>query len=184
MKPENDWMGKSKKYKEKVFTSLKALYGDGEIIPAKPQKPKAKALAKNPIPSEYQEQCAIVAWVKAAKPDLYPFLIKQTNEGKRTMIQGHHLKMMGMQAGASDLFLAYPVAKFAGLWLEIKRNRRYTPSEMRSSSWQAQIAFLGRMKSVGYCAEICYGFEDGKRIVESYLSGNPSHCNLSFAIGV
>lgn len=169
---ENDWMQRSKKYKHKLFDSLKALYGNGEIVAATPQKQKAKALPKNKplLPSEYQEQCAIVAWVRAAKPKIAPYLIKLNNEGKRTSIQGFHLKAMGMQAGASDLFLAYPVGQFCGLWLEIKRNKQYSPSEMRSSSWEAQISFLARMKSVGFAAEICYGFERGKAIIESYLS--------------
>lgn len=80
--------------------------------------------------------------------------------------------MMGMQPGASDLFLAYPTKQFHGLWLEMKQARRYTPSEMRKPSWTNQISFLKRMISVGFSGEFCYGWEDGKKIIESYLLTN------------
>lgn len=173
MNHENQWMGKSKKYKAKVLDSLKTLYGNGQVAPVAPVESKVSAppavIKKSLIPTEFQEQCALVAWIKH-QPKIAPYLIKITNEGKRTRLQGFHLKSMGMQPGVSDLFLAYPTGQFAGLWLEIKRNRAYTPSEMRSSSWEAQIQFIARMKQVGFAAEVCYGFEHGKRIIETYLS--------------
>jgi hypothetical protein len=169
MQYENHWTGKSKKYKAKVLDSLKALYGDGEVSASVQKKPKAKASPKKTIPSEAQEQRALVAWIRN-NPKIAPYLIKLNNEGKRTSIQGFHLKAMGMQPGASDLFLAYPVGALHGLWIEMKRNRTYTPYETRSSSWEAQIAFLERMRSVGFRAEVCYGANHGKSIVESYLS--------------
>lgn len=96
-------------------------------------------------------------------------LIKLTNEGIRTVLQGHNLKLMGMLPGASDLFLAYPTQQYHGLWLEIKQNRKYTPSEMTRPTWLNQEKFLSRMISVGFQGHFCYGYEHGIALIESYL---------------
>ena len=107
-------------------------------------------------------------WIKTQRifDDL---LIKLNNEGRRTEAQGWNLKLMGMLPGAHDLFLAYPTRQFHGLWLEVKQNRKYTPSAMRTPTWLGQERFQRRMISVGYQAQFCYGWEHGKRIIESYL---------------
>lgn len=91
------------------------------------------------------------------------------NEGQRTRKQGFDLKLLGLRPGASDLFIYYPTKLHHGLWLEMKRNKKYTPSEKSTSTWILQEKFLEIVKSVGYAGEFCYGFEDGKRIVENYL---------------
>ena len=96
-------------------------------------------------------------------------LIKLNNEGRRSQAQGWNLKLLGMEPGAHDLFLAYPTAQYNGLWLEVKQNRKYTPSEMARGSFAAQIAFSERMISVGFAAHFCYGFEHGKQVIERYL---------------
>lgn len=120
------------------------------------------------LASENQEQRALVKWIRTQR-SLDGFLIKLNNEGKRTEAQGWHLKLMGMEPGASDLFIALPTAHFCGLWLEVKQNRKYTPSEMAKPSFAAQIKFIERMISVGFAGHFCYGWEQGKRIIEDYL---------------
>ncbi len=76
---------------------------------------------------------------------------------------------MGLRPGASDLAIYYPTKTYHGLFLELKRNKRYTPSERITPSWLAQELFLKNVKSVGYEGKICYGFLDSKRIIEAYL---------------
>lgn len=120
------------------------------------------------IPKEYVEQAALVKWL-SFHPKLKNYFLKIDNEGKRTPTQGAHAKRMGLRVGAADLFIAWPTRSYKGLWLEMKRNKRYTPSEMQKPSWVAQNAFMESMKSVGYDAHFCYGFIDGKNIIESYL---------------
>ena len=120
------------------------------------------------VPSENQEQRALVKWLNF-HPVLKDFFCKNDNEGKRTPAQGWNLKLMGLRPGVSDLFIYYPSGKFHGLWLEIKRNMRYTPSQMKTDTWVAQEKFQSIVKSVGFDAHFCYGFEHGKRIIESYL---------------
>ena len=76
---------------------------------------------------------------------------------------------MGLRPGASDLFIAWPTRTYHGLWLEVKRNKKYTMSERNTDTWKAQESFIEDMKSVGFAGEFCYGWIDGKRIIESYL---------------
>ena len=120
------------------------------------------------IPTENQEQRALVQWIRIHSI-LRDFIVKLNNEGKRNQFQGYNLKRMGMMPGASDLFLAYPTARHHGLWLEVKQNRKYKPSEKTKSSFVAQKLFLERMISVGFAGEFCYGFDHGRRVIESYL---------------
>lgn len=131
------------------------------------RSPRPKAVK---VPSEAQEQRWLVKWIKA-NWRLKKFVIKTNNEGKRTAIQGHNLKLMGLRVGASDLFLAYPnrTRTKAGLWLEVKRNMDYPPSAKKTDTWIAEEEFLEDMRSVGFAGDFCYGWEDGKRIIEAYL---------------
>ena len=123
---------------------------------------------KKVIPSEAAEHRALVKWMSYHQI-VRDYYCKMNNEGKRTAVQGFNLKLMGLRSGVSDLFVYYPSNGFHGLFLEIKRNKKYTPSEMSTPTWLAQEKFMKQVKSVGYAAEFCYGFDEGKRIVEQYL---------------
>jgi hypothetical protein len=120
------------------------------------------------IASEAQEQRALVQWL-SMHPVLKSYYCKLNNEGKRSEAQGYQLKRLGMRAGASDLFIYYPTATYAGLWLEVKRKMHYPPSARRSATWIAQEAFMATVKAVGYEGKFCYGSEDGMEIIENYL---------------
>lgn len=120
------------------------------------------------ISTENQEQRALVKWL-SLHPILNKFYCKNNNEGKRTDVQGWNLKLMGLRPGVSDLLIYYPTKIYHGLWLEVKRDRNYTPSERATDTWIAQMEFIDNVKSVGYSGHFCYGWIDGKRIIESYL---------------
>ena len=122
------------------------------------------------IPTENQEQRALVKWL-SLHPILKDYFYKNNNEGKRTEAQTWNLKLMGLRPGVSDLFIPYPsrTKRFAGLWLEVKRDMHYPPSARKASSWVLQEEWIERMKTVGFHGDFCYGWIDGKRIVESYL---------------
>lgn len=120
------------------------------------------------VPSENQEQRALVKWL-SYHPIVRNYFLKLNNEGKRSDITGHNLKLMGLKTGASDLFIFYPTKKYHGLFLEVKRNKKYTPSEMRTDTWIAQQMFLDCVKKVGFAGEVCYGVENGVAIVTRYL---------------
>lgn len=120
------------------------------------------------VPKEYVEQVALVAWVKHHH-QLKRYILKNDNEGKRTTAQGNQAKRLGLRPGASDLFIAWPTRTFHGLWLEVKRNKKYSLSERSTETWLAQESFIEDMKSVGFDGHFCYGWMDGKRIIENYL---------------
>lgn len=121
-----------------------------------------------PIPSEASEQRAIVKWL-SYHPVLRDYFMHITNEGKRSPVTGRHLLQLGLKPGASDLFIYYPTKAYHGLFLEVKRNKKYTPSEMKTDSWIAQEKFIETVKKVGFWGEFCYGFECGMTIIENYL---------------
>lgn len=119
-------------------------------------------------PREYLEQVELVIWLKF-HPILKNFYYKNDNEGKRTPAQGAQAKRLGLRPGVSDLFIYYPTKAYHGLFLEMKRNKKYTPSEQNTETWKAQENFLETVKSVGYQGAFCYGWYDAKKIIESYL---------------
>lgn len=121
-------------------------------------------------PLERVEQKALIDWL-SFHPIVRNYFCKTNNEGKRTELQGHRLKQLGLRPGVSDIFIYYPSAlkTYAGLWLEVKRNKKYTESERSTPTWIAQEEFIKTVRSVGFAGHFCFGWEDGKNIVEKYL---------------
>lgn len=122
------------------------------------------------IATENQEQRKLVKWL-SLHPILKNYFCKNNNEGKRSEAQGWHLKMMGLRPGVSDLLIYYPANGFHGLWIEMKRARKYSPSEMTTDSWIAQLDFIDNVKKVGYAAEFCYGADYAIKVIDIYLNG-------------
>jgi hypothetical protein len=77
------------------------------------------------------------------------------------------LKAMGLKPGASDLFLAKPVASYHGAWFEMKRVKR-------SSTSSAQVTFLTNMHQQGYYVDVCAGFDAFRASLFCYLRGGSS----------
>jgi len=102
-------------------------------------------------------------------PTIRDYFCKNNNEGKRTQAQGWNLKLMGLRPGVSDLAIFYPTKTYHGLWLEVKCNKHYSPSARKTDTWLQQEEWIERMKRVGFAGEFCYGFMDGKRIIDEYL---------------
>ena len=128
-------------------------------------------MTQNPnewIATENQEQRSLVRWIRM-QPQIRDYLVKLNNEGRRNTAQGWNLKMMGMCKGASDLFLAYPIHPYHGLWIELKRSKRYCASERSHPTWIDQSAFIERMRGIGYDAHICFGFEEGIKVIKAYF---------------
>ncbi len=131
---------------------------------------RSRMTSKMEVPKEWQEQVALVQWL-SVHPKLKDYFTKNDNEGKRTPQQGFQAKRMGLRPGVLDVFIYYPSPyhTYHGLWLEMKRNKRYTPSEMRTPTWIAQEKFAEQVKGIGYQAHFCYGWLDAKRLIEEYL---------------
>jgi VRR-NUC domain. len=117
------------------------------------------------IPSEAQEQIALYKWCNLKG---YP-LVHIPNEGKRTAKNGRFLLMQGMQPGFPDNVILFEAMVARPLFIELKQNREYRPSEMRTPSWQRQEQWLVRLRELGYGAMRCYGWEDAVKGIERYL---------------
>lgn len=125
------------------------------------------------IPSERKEQIALIDW---AKLNNIP-LVHHVNEGKRTARMGAIFKRSGLAPGYPDLSLSVARGGYFGLYMELKQNRKYTPSEMNQKSWKLQQYWLEHLSKENYFTARCFGWEKAKHIIEVYLSW-PKTCVL------
>jgi hypothetical protein len=89
------------------------------------------------------------------------------NGGSRNILEACNLKKLGVKAGVSDIFYAYPCGGKCGLWIEMKglKSIKYKPTVSKE-----QKDWIEKMESNGYDTAICYGFEEAKDAILSYLS--------------
>ena len=118
----------------------------------------------SPVPSESQEQQRLFQWVRLAEgahPELR-LLYHIPNEGKRSRAGGRRMVAEGLRRGVPDLCL--PVARGGkhGLYIELKRVKRGRVSE-------EQAEWLHRLCEEGYAAQVCNGWEEAARVLETYL---------------
>jgi len=143
----------------------------GTLKPAKPAKPAKPE--KRKFRKERYEQKDIVKWTKKVQT-LKDYVLKIGNEGKRTIVQAVEEERMGLLPGASDLFIARPTGRYAGLWVEVKQARVYPPSKRATDHWKRQEAFQERMRAAGFAACFAFGAAHGIKIIQNYLQGiNP-----------
>lgn len=84
------------------------------------------------------------------------------NGGSRNRIEAANLKKQGVKAGVPDICL--PVARngFNGLYIELKRQKG-------SRTSPEQKEWIEQLEQQGYKAVICFGFDEGKKVLEEYL---------------
>lgn len=112
--------------------------------------------------TESNEQIAAMDWLRAQHPKIAEYTLHIGNERKSTYYAGYIMKRMGVLKGASDLFMAYPLGGFHGLFIEVKSKAGKPTPE--------QKAFVERMRTVGYRAEVCYGADEVISTMKDYLS--------------
>lgn len=116
------------------------------------------------IPSEHAEQVALFRWWNLQHADRRELLFAIPNGGARNLATGALLKAEGVRRGVPDLCLALPRGPYAGLWIEMKR-------QAKSHLSNAQSDMLKLLRSSGYAATVCRGFEEAKAVIERYLDG-------------
>jgi hypothetical protein len=142
---------------------------------------------KTKMPTEFQEQCALIEWANLIQVHKYlseyeglvpgvigDYLVASANGGKRPKWvdkngkiyspEGKKLKKSGVKDGFPDLFLYIPVDGYNGLAIEMKRIKHSAVSK-------EQVMWLQRLKDRGFYAYIAHGFEDAKNVIEAYLMG-------------
>jgi hypothetical protein len=129
-------------------------------------------------PSESEIQSAIVEWArnttihigKINPGKVGDYLMKISNEGKRSFSLANKMKKEGLTAGVSDMFLAFPInvgrynefiIPVPGLWIEIKsKNGKLSYS---------QKVWIERMTHIGYPCVVIRSVEEGIHAVKDYL---------------
>ena len=116
--------------------------------------------------TEAQEQKLLIKWTQQPSiREKFPCLALLhhiPNGGKRSAIEGKHLKEMGVKSGVPDLFLPVPNAKYHGLYIEMKVGKNTTSD---SQEW-----WIEHLRKQGYKVAICYGWEEAAAELTEYLS--------------
>lgn len=116
------------------------------------------------VPTEAQEQAALFEWA-SYNLGKYPALLLMyhiPNERKNAL-EAMRLKAQGVKAGVPDVCLPVPNGKYAALYIEMKRTKRWQLSDVQRE-W---IAALNR---AGNKAVVCKGWEEARDAIIEYLS--------------
>lgn len=114
---------------------------------------------------EKQEQEMLVRWFKMQYPNILLFAIP--NGGSRHILEAKSLALGGVKAGVPDIMLAKPSKGFPGLFIELKRP--IVKGKPKPTVSTAQKEVIAQLIESGYAVEICYGFDEAKQVIVSYL---------------
>ena len=116
-------------------------------------------------PHEHVEQVQLFRWA-AWQSGKYPELNLMhaiPNGGQRNSKTAADLKAEGVKAGVCDIFLPVSRCGKHGLYIEMKRIKGGRLS-------LKQKEFIAEVKAQGYAAVVCYGFEQARDVLLSYLN--------------
>lgn len=120
--------------------------------------------------SESQEQQALFLWWRMVGCRTYGLkscqLFAIPNGGRRSLRTAARMKREGVVAGIPDAFLAEPRGTYHGLFIEMKRADKHG----RLSELQKESIYI--LKTAGYCCVVSHGWEDAKKAIHEYLTGN------------
>ena len=128
----------------------------------------------NQIPTEAQEQAALMQWLAYAEmyhPELR-LLHHIPNGGGRNPIEARHLKEQGVKPGIPDLFLPCARGGWHGLYIEMKRRKGGRVSIEQKKTIIA-------LREQGYRVEVCEGWEKAREVIKEYMEGENGklpHC--------
>jgi hypothetical protein len=146
----------------------------GEPIVQKPKK--AARRTANTSPTEFEEQCRFVTWLKDHK--ILFFAIP--NGARRTLYEQITNKALGLIAGAPDIMICerpyaqdYPeIAALRGLFIEMKRTQGAVVTEVQENMHKA-------LRERGYAVFVAYGEEDAILITKTYLGIANDHTTIA-----
>ena len=128
--------------------------------PMQPTKVKRVSKQKEVIPTESQEQIALIAWC-----DLHPIakhIYAIPNGSHKSIAAAIRFRREGLRKGYPDLGLDVACGGFHGLKIELKRVKGGVVSP-EQKEW---IEFL---TAQGYRALVCHGADEAIRVIEGYL---------------
>lgn len=117
------------------------------------------------VAHEGNEQEALFAWAlyaAGAMPEL-GLMFHVPNGGSRNRIEAAKLKRQGVRAGVPDICLPVARGGFHGLFVELKYGR--------NKATDRQTAWLDALRSQGYLAAECVGWDTAREVITKYLKG-------------
>ena len=129
------------------------------------------------IPSEHQEQVAVMQWADSMQHKLpeVRLLFAIPNGGVRPKFklfkkdgivtfspEAAKLKAEGVKAGVPDLFLPVARQEWHGLFIELKRIKNASLS-LEQDEW------IGKLTAQCYAVAVCRGSEDAINAISGYL---------------
>ncbi len=118
---------------------------------------------------EDDHQAAYFKWVRLMEQSdsRYSNIIAIPNGGRRDVREAARMKVGGVKAGVSDVFVSVPCGGFHGLWMELKRPR--VKHQQAPAVSAAQKAWQAQQSALGYAVAVCFGWESARLITEQYL---------------
>lgn len=94
------------------------------------------------------------------------------NGGFRDKITAGKLKAEGVKSGISDIFLPYPVDKWHGLYIEMKKPalKPKTNRSKKGGLTNDQISFANYLSGVDYGFVVCYSYSEAIEVVKQYIN--------------
>lgn len=114
------------------------------------------------LPSESQEQAAVVQWWALQYPEFDKLLFAIPNGGLRNKVTAATLKKEGVKAGVADLFLAIPAWGYHGLFLEMKKRKGDKQSE-------EQRIFEVAVTQIGYRYLVAHGADEAIKAIQEWM---------------
>ncbi len=110
-------------------------------------------------PSEDEDQEAVINYCRLKSIPV----VHIPNESKRSVSYGAKLKRLGLSPGFPDLFIPRASNGSHGLFIELKTDKGTVSDE--------QVEWILRLRSEGYTAYVCRGFDAAKEAIDQYLQG-------------
>ena len=117
------------------------------------------------VAHEGNEQEALFSWAlyaAGAMPEL-GLMFHVPNGGSRNRNEAAKLKRQGVRAGVPDICLPVARGGFHGLFVELKYGR--------NKATDRQTAWLDALRSQGYLAVECVGWDTAREVITKYLKG-------------
>lgn len=85
-------------------------------------------------------------------------------------INGARLKAEGVKSGIPDIFLPWPVAKWHGLYIEMKKPSEKPKREgSKGGLSEKQIKFSNYAERAGYGWAVCYSWKEASEVLKAYI---------------
>lgn len=127
----------------------------------KHHKNRLGVLLTAPIPTESQEQAAVIAWADA-NPVIKGRLFAIPNGANKSKASAAKFKREGLRSGVPDLFLPIARKGFNGWFCEMKREQKAVVSHQ-------QREWLDYLASQGYYTCLCFGAHEAIIELKNYL---------------